>query len=240
MIRIDSPLPGATIGENFTVTGKARGAWFFEASFPITIVDASGKILTQGIAQAKSDWMTSDFVPFTANIKLPVSYIGTATLIAKKDNPSGLPENDASVSFSIIKETGSKNITTVKLYYYNPALDQGLGGTQCSKAGLSPVSRIIPLTMTPIQDAVKLLLRGELSNEERAQGITSEFPLQGLTLQTASLHTGELTLTFLDPNNKTSGGSCRVNILRNQIEATAKQFKEVTSVRFMPAELFQP
>ncbi len=133
-------------------------------------------------------------------------------------------------------ETG----TPIKLYFYNPALDQGPGIVQCSKNGLVAVSRVIPKTMTPLTDALKLLLRGEIFDEERALGIESEFPLSGVVLKSATITDGVATLTFDDPQNKTGGGSCRIAILWAQIEATAKQFPTVESVRFMPEELFQP
>lgn len=129
---------------------------------------------------------------------------------------------------------------TVKLYYYNQALDQGPGGAQCSRAGLVPIERTIPRTNTPLQDTIKLLLRGELTDAERNQGITSEFPLSRVTLLSASNNNGVLTLTFRDPKGRTSGGSCRVNIMWSQIETTAKQFPGVNTVRFMPETLFQP
>ena len=129
----------------------------------------------------------------------------------------------------------------IKLYYYNQNLDKDAeGNIQCSRSGLVPVSRVIPRTITPIQDAVRLLLRGEISSEEKAQGASTEFPLAGVSLVAASLNNGVLTLTFNDPQNRTGGGSCRVGILWFQIEATAKQFPGVQSVRFMPEELFQP
>ncbi|MCR4330791.1 MAG: GerMN domain-containing protein [Patescibacteria group bacterium] len=128
----------------------------------------------------------------------------------------------------------------IRLYYYNPANDQGPGGVQCSKNGLVAVERVIPETSTPLTETIKLLLRGEISQEEKIQGITSEFPLAGVSLISASIQDGVATLTFSDPQNKTSGGSCRVAILWAQIEATAKQFETVKSVRFVPEELFQP
>lgn len=130
--------------------------------------------------------------------------------------------------------------TSIKLYFYNPARDQGPGGTQCSKNGLVAVERVIPKTMTPLTDAIKLLLRGEVSDKERISGIESEFPLPGLTLKNATITNGVATLTFDDPQSKTVGGSCRVSILWAQIEMTAKQFPTVESVRFVPEELFQP
>lgn len=99
MITVELPFPGAVTGKAFSVIGKARGTWFFEASFPIQVLDQNGALLAQGIAQAQSEWMTPDFVPFKADIKVPDSYIGPATLVLQKDNPSGLPEHDASISF---------------------------------------------------------------------------------------------------------------------------------------------
>ncbi|MCX6813099.1 MAG: GerMN domain-containing protein [Candidatus Azambacteria bacterium] len=130
---------------------------------------------------------------------------------------------------------------TVKLFYYNPKLDRDeSGNTACSKNGLVPIVRRIPITKTPIQDTINLLISGQLTNEEKSQGITTEYPLIGLTLKNSVLNNGILTLTFNDPNNKTIGGSCRVGILWFQIEATAKQFPEVQKVRFLPEELFQP
>ena len=104
MIRITNPTPGAVTGKSFTVTGEARGNWFFEASFPIEVRDAAGNLLTTVVAQAEGDWMTTEFVPFTANVTVDDSFIGEAVLTLKKDNPSGLPENDASVSFPFTVE----------------------------------------------------------------------------------------------------------------------------------------
>lgn len=130
---------------------------------------------------------------------------------------------------------------TIKLYYYNSELDRDeFGNTACSRNGLVPVEREISITETPIQDAIKLLLSGELTNEERAQGIDTEYPLEGLSLKDALLKDGVLTLEFDDSRNKTVGGSCRVGILWFQIEATAKQFPEVQQVHFLPEEIFQP
>jgi len=132
---------------------------------------------------------------------------------------------------------------TIKLYYYNPEKDKDeTGNIKCSRDGLVAIERKIPLSKTPIQDTIKLLLRGKenLTEEEIKQGVTTEYPLEGFSLKSASLKDGVLTLEFDDPLNKTVGGACRVGILWFQIEATAKQFPEVKKVRFLPEELFQP
>lgn len=104
MIIVDIPSPGAVTGKEFLVRGKARGTWFFEGSFPVVVIDTNGKILAEGPAKAQGDWMTTEFVPFTITIKAPESYVGEAMVLLKKDNPSGLEERDASISFPITIE----------------------------------------------------------------------------------------------------------------------------------------
>jgi len=94
LIRVNSPRPNELIKSPVEIKGEARGTWYFEASFPIKLIDGVGNEVGHAIAQAKSDWMTVDFVPFEAKLEFagPISKKGT--LIFKKDNPSGLPEKD--------------------------------------------------------------------------------------------------------------------------------------------------
>jgi len=94
-VTVSSPLINEKISSPIVIKGEARGVWFFEASFPIEITDADGNVLGQGIAQADGEWMTNDFVPFTAPITFTSSPTPTGFIILKKDNPSGLPEHDA-------------------------------------------------------------------------------------------------------------------------------------------------
>lgn len=83
------------------IEGKARGNWFFEASFPIELTDESGKRLAIAVAQADGEWMTTDFVPFRATLEFKKPDADRGWIIFKKDNPSGLPENDAEVKIPI-------------------------------------------------------------------------------------------------------------------------------------------
>ncbi len=103
-IVVDMPAPGSVTGKEFTVSGKARGTWYFEASFPVKVLDKDGEVIFQGHADAKADWMTENFVPFEVLIKVPESYIGPATLVLEKDNPSGESFRDASVSIPLTIE----------------------------------------------------------------------------------------------------------------------------------------
>jgi hypothetical protein len=104
LVKVDTPFPGAVTGKRFSVKGQARGPWYFEASFPIRVLDTDGKVLATAVAQADGAWMTNNFVPFSADVTIPATYTGSATLELMKDNPSGLPQNDASVSFPIVIE----------------------------------------------------------------------------------------------------------------------------------------
>lgn len=95
LIRVDTPRPGGTIDSSTVIKGEARGTWYFEADFPVVIEDTAGNVLFTTHATAQDDWMTEDFVPFTVNIK-EADFVEAeeGTLVLKKDNPSGLPEND--------------------------------------------------------------------------------------------------------------------------------------------------
>ena len=88
-------MAGSLIASPLHIEGEARGSWYFEASFPIQLLDANGKQLGVTTGQAQSDWMTPDLVPFQADLKFSTPTTTTGKLILKKDNPSGLPENEA-------------------------------------------------------------------------------------------------------------------------------------------------
>lgn len=102
LIVLNSPQPNETITSPMTITGEARGNWYFEASFPIVLTNWDGLIIAEGYATAQDDWMTEDFVPFEATLEFdsPVpaadapEFFYRGYLILQKDNPSGLPEHD--------------------------------------------------------------------------------------------------------------------------------------------------
>lgn len=91
------------ISSPIIIEGKAIGNWFFEASFPIKLVDIDGKVLASTIAKAEGDWMTTDFVNFTANLEYdkPTS-TNYAQLILSKDNPSDNSDFDQSIYIPVM------------------------------------------------------------------------------------------------------------------------------------------
>ena len=108
LIRVTSLIPNEVIKSPMIINGEARGGWFFEASFPVSLVNWDGLIVADGVAEAQGDWMTSEFVPFTANLEFVNPYqvgdpdfMKKGTLILQKDNPYGLPENDDALEIPI-------------------------------------------------------------------------------------------------------------------------------------------
>ena len=93
LIRLSNPRPNQIIENPLFIKGEARGLWFFEASFPIKLFDENNFLLGITVAQALGNWMTEDFVQFSATLPLAVSSTKKGVLILEKDNPSGLPEN---------------------------------------------------------------------------------------------------------------------------------------------------
>lgn len=113
LIVLESPKPNEIVHSPMVLSGKARGTWYFEASFPIVVVDWDGKIIGEGYATADGDWMTEDFVPFTAMIsyELPADTpYDRGAIILKKDNPSGLPEFDDALEIPIFFGTDAVSV----------------------------------------------------------------------------------------------------------------------------------
>jgi len=93
LIRVSTPRPNQEITSPLVIEGEARGMWFFEASFPVRVLDADGNELGVVPAQAQGEWMTTEFVPFKASLIFQKPETQTGTVIFEKDNPSGLPKN---------------------------------------------------------------------------------------------------------------------------------------------------
>jgi len=96
-IHVTAPAVDAIVSSPLVVTGEARGTWFFEATFPVTLLDADGKPIVSGYAQAQGEWMTEQMVPFKTELVFATPSSANGTLVLEKANPSDLPEHDAEV-----------------------------------------------------------------------------------------------------------------------------------------------
>jgi hypothetical protein len=109
-IKVTNPLPNQAIQSPLIIEGEARGIWFFEATFPVKLLDANGNIIAAHFAQAQGEWMTEDFVSFKAQIEFEKPASDTGVLVLEKDNPSGLPENDAKIEIPVRFDSQSDKI----------------------------------------------------------------------------------------------------------------------------------
>lgn len=110
LIRVTTPGPGDAIQSPLMITGEARGNWYFEATFPVVLVDWDGRIIAEHYAEAESNWMTTDFVPFRAILSFEkpfdesgnvADFMRRGTLVLRNSNPSGLPEYDDAIEIPV-------------------------------------------------------------------------------------------------------------------------------------------
>jgi len=127
----------------------------------------------------------------------------------------------------------------VKLYYYNRIKDKEIADyIPCSSDAVLAVGREIPVTNTPIQDTMKLLFTGIVSDDEKLKGFeptSNRFSLVG-----ANLKDGVLKLELSVLPGKSLGGSCLVNLIHKEIIKTASQFSGVNQVIVEPEWILQP
>ncbi len=94
-IVVFSPKENEVVRSPIVITGKAKGNWFFEAVFPVKLLDENGNVIVQTHAQATDDWMTTDFVNFSLSLPYDsASTSGRGVIEFKNDNPSGDPARD--------------------------------------------------------------------------------------------------------------------------------------------------
>lgn len=83
--------PNDRVKSPLSVKGIAPNNWFFEAVFPVQLLDANGIVIAEAPAQAQSDWTVEGPVPFVAELAFAVNGDTPATLVLAEDMPSGLP-----------------------------------------------------------------------------------------------------------------------------------------------------
>ena len=98
---METPQAGAVIRSPLIVRGEARGPWYFEGDFPLMLRDNGGEIVARGVARAKGEWMTTDFVSFVGRLEFTAPEGMLGELILQKDNPSGRPELDDSLTIPV-------------------------------------------------------------------------------------------------------------------------------------------
>ena len=132
---------------------------------------------------------------------------------------------------STFKFNENSTTQTIKVYFHNSALDPNFENAIANDFKLVT----IPKTNTPLKDAINELIKFFVTEDENAYGTR----VLNFKLKSASINNGVAKLVFEDPENYTSGGSTRVNLIYSQIEKTALQFPTVKKVEITGA-VFQP
>ncbi len=102
-IAVVSPIKDSEISSPLSISGRAKGTWFFEGSFPVTLFDSNRNTIAEGHVTAQGEWMTEEFVPFLGTLQFNNFIKGSSGfLVLKKDNPSGLKEHDESIEIPIM------------------------------------------------------------------------------------------------------------------------------------------
>lgn len=101
-VMLDNLSAGDVVSSPLTITGTVPPGWMFEASFPISIMDQNGEIISQGYGEPipPDEWMSGEPVRFTATLTFETD-TEAGIIRFEKDNPSGLPENAESFDVAV-------------------------------------------------------------------------------------------------------------------------------------------
>lgn len=101
-VSLSSPESMQVVSSPIQVTGQAPGTWFFEGQIQAVLVDQNDNELGSISIQTKENWMTESAVNFSGQLPFtPPSTGSSGELIIRKENPSGLPENEREVRMTV-------------------------------------------------------------------------------------------------------------------------------------------
>jgi hypothetical protein len=97
---VAAPTVGARVQSPLTVSGVAPGDWYFEAVFPLQLMDADGKVVAEAPARAQTDWTAPGDKAFTGELSFDVRVETPAVVILQEDMPgeeAGAPPREVRV-----------------------------------------------------------------------------------------------------------------------------------------------
>lgn len=159
------------INSPLSISGKVDSNWFFEASFPVKILDNNRNIIKETTATTKEDWTKDGQISFNVNVEFDPKDFISGFMILRNDNPSGLKENIKSLEVPIkfAKNVWNKytnsyypslEVNYSGLWKFETKLDQKLphkeGGSEISSrvATLSQGNNILTVNLVPVTGPV--------------------------------------------------------------------------------------
>ena len=94
--------PWGTVSGGMNLNGIVQGGYFNEGNVLINVIDPDKQVLKAGHGTATTDWMSAGPVSFVATVDFTGIRKGPAYIEIKRDNASGLPENDKSVTIPVV------------------------------------------------------------------------------------------------------------------------------------------
>lgn len=222
LIQVSYPQPGEPVGDIINVTGIAKGGWYFEGEFPVSLVDEDGNELASGSARAQTQWMKEGWVPFLARLKYSVGENMAAVLVLKKDNPSDMRELDASIEIPVVLEPKR---TSVVLYFPSNYFDHDVA--YCTQ--VFPVARADYQTMAIGHLSLEKLFQGPTQAEGKL-GYNTEIPGGVIVQQYENMGDTirlDLSKEFLELE---LDGFCPRMLIQTQVKETLRQFSGVEEV----------
>jgi hypothetical protein len=216
-IKVSEPVPNATLSSPFKVTGEAR---VFENQFAYRLKDFGGNILAQGSVMANAPDM-GQFGPFDFEVSFSSS-VDKGVLEVLDSSPKDGAEIDMVTIPLNFKASEAEN-STVKVFFMNNKYDPEV---TCEK--VFSVERVVPKTPAIAKSAIEELLKGPTENDRYLQYTTQLN--DGVTLNKLTIIDGMAKADFDKKLEEGVAGSCRVGLIRKQIEETLKQFPSIKSV----------
>ena len=220
-VRLSTPRPNAVVSSPLEVSGEARGAWFFEADFPVRLLDGTGREIGVVPARAQGEWMSEDFVPFGATVAFVRPTTATGVLVLDRSNPSGLAENAALVALPVRFVASASPSKAVRVFFHRMATDDDA----CD--AVWPVARTVEPKRAEAEAVLAELLGGP-TPAERQRGFLTNIP-EGVQLRSLRVENGTAHADF-DRALDRAAGSCRVLAIRAQIERTLRQLPGIDDV----------
>jgi hypothetical protein len=212
--------PGQKITSPLLIKGRVTGGnWIgFEGQVgTVKLIGSNGEILGSSVLTVASDWMKLP-IDFEANLSFKNPQDKNVSLVFYNENPSGLPENNETMSISL--EAGKETVI-VNVYF-------GKSGNDDTCTKVFSLEREIEKTEAVARAAIEELIKGPTAEEKQAgyfTGIKSNTKINKLTIVD-----GTAKVDFDEALEEGVGGSCMVSEIRQQIIQTLMQFETVKKV----------
>jgi hypothetical protein len=215
ILLLESPVENAKITGSFEISGRVRSD---SEKLLVSLSDTEGEeLFSRKIdLSANTDDEDDGYTRFDVSVG-NLGYLGAATLQLVY---FGVESGTEIRQLSFV----SSDLIEMNIYLNNSNLDPW---QSCEKA--FPVRRQVSSDSNIYRSAIEALLAGPIK-EETAQGYTTELPGEVKLKSVAADADGVVTADFDRRLERGVAGSCRVGMIRAQIEMTLKQFPEVRGV----------